>query len=354
MDKTKRQHFIPRFILKEFSTDSKHEKINIYLLNQNKFIPNAKLYNQACQDYLYGEDQILEKIYSQLEDKVAPLLRKVNSNNLVLSNEDKAWIQTFVLFQNFRTPEASLKIQNIMNNFFVRFPQLKARYKDNFHGFPNDYYFLFKIASESIYTIADLRIDVLTASSDTYFVIGEHPVIVLNPILFENDWPSGKDSVSSKGAIVLLPVSDRKTLILYDFEMYRLKKKNGIVQISNDDVKLLNYCQFLYSSNCIYTKHLYNPEFEIMCQNSKEFRESDKMVSEVFKIANPPKNHRQELLIQHSRDLPIQQQFEFLNITEFSAYYKPGPTMDVQREMVRRYKREHNLDKKIESCYLDL
>lgn len=132
MDKTKRQHFIPRFILKEFSTDSKHEKINIYLLNQNKFIPNAKLYNQACQDYLYGEDQILEKIYSQLEDKVAPLLRKVNSNNLVLSNEDKAWIQTFVLFQNFRTPEASLKIQNIMNNFFVRFPQLKARYKDNF------------------------------------------------------------------------------------------------------------------------------------------------------------------------------------------------------------------------------
>ena len=91
-----------------------------------------------------------------------------------------------------------------------------------------------------------------------------------------------------------------------------------------------------------------------MCQNSKEFRESDKMVSEVFKIANPPKNHRQELLIQHSRDLPIQQQFEFLNMTEFSAYYKPGPTMDVQREMVRRYKREHNLDKKIESCYLDL
>lgn len=349
MNITKRQHYIPRFLLKEFSPDSKHEKINIYLLKQNKFISYAKLYNQACQDYLYGEDQFLEKVYSQIEDKVSPLLRKINCNGLDLTNEEKAWIQTFVLFQNFRTPEAGLKIQDVTNGLLNEVPQLAKKYGDNIHGFPNDFYFLFKLASENIYTIADLRIDVLIAPPECYFIIGEHPVIVLNPILYEKKWVSSKESISSKGAIVLLPISDRKALILYDHEMYRLKRRNGQILISDADIELLNYCQFLYSSNCIYTKFNFTQTFIEMNKNSKEFRESSKMITEVLKIANPPKKHRQELIFMHSRDLPIEQKFDFLSMTESSAYYIPGPSMDVQREFVKRYKKEHNIDNEIEN-----
>ncbi len=349
MDITKRQHYIPRFLLKEFSPDSKHEKINIYLLKQNKFIPNAKLYNQACQDYLYGEDQVLENVYSQLENKVSPLLRKINCNGLFFSDEEKAWIQTFVLFQNFRTPEASLKIKDITNGLINEVPQLSKRYGNNILGVQNNFYFLFKIASESIYVIADLRIDILTAPSECYFIIGEHPVIVLNPILYEKQWMSGKESIASKGAIVILPISDRKALILYDHEMYRLKKRNGQIEISDNDIELLNYCQFLYSSNCIYTKSSFNQTFIKMNEESKEFRESPKMVTEVVKIANSPKKHKQELIMMHSKDLPIEQKFDFLSMTEFSAYYIPGPSMDVQREFVKRYKREHNIDRDIEN-----
>ena len=351
MDKTKRQHYIPRFLLKEFSSDLKHEKINIFLLKQNKFISDAKLYNQASHDYLYGEDQFLEKVYSQLESKVSPLLRKINCNDLDLSNEEKAWIQTFVLFQNFRTPEASLKIQDLTKGLLKEVPQLAEKYGNNIHGFPNNFYFLFKMASESIYTIADLRIDVLTAAPESYFIIGEHPVIVLNPMLYERKWMSGKGSISAKGAIVLLPISDKKTLILYDHEMYRLKKRNGQIVISDSDVELLNYCQFLLSSDCIYSKFPFNQKFIKMTEESKEFRESSKMMTDVFKIANPPKKHRQELLIMHSRDLPIKQKFDFLSMTEFSAYYIPGPSMDVQREFIKRYKRENNIDKEIMNAH---
>ena len=122
MDITKHQHYIPIFLLKEFSPDLKHEKINIFLLKQNKFITNAKLYNQACQDYLYGKDQFLEKVYSQLENKVSPLLRKINCNVLDLTNEEKAYIQTFVLFQNFRTPEASCKINEVTKGLLNEVP----------------------------------------------------------------------------------------------------------------------------------------------------------------------------------------------------------------------------------------
>lgn len=349
MDKTKRQHYIPRFLLKEFSPDSKHERINIYLLKQNTFIPYANLYNQACQDYLYGEDQFLEKVYSQLEDKVSPLLRKINCNVLSLTNEEKAWIQTFVLFQNFRTPEASLNIKNLTKGLLNEVPQLAQKYGDNIHGFPNNFYFLFKIASENTYIIADLRIDVLTAPFGCYYIIGEHPVIVLNPLLYEKKWMSCKESIASKGAIVILPISYRKALILYDHEMYRLKKRNGQIIISENDIELLNYCQFLYSSNCIYTKFSFNQEFIKMNKESKEFRESPKMITEVLKIANSPKKHRQELIIMHPKDLPIQQKFDFLSMTEFSAYYIPGPSMDVQREFVKRYKREHNIDNEMEN-----
>ena len=272
------------------------------------------------------------------------MLRKINCNVLDLTNEEKAWIQTFVLFQNFRTPEASCKINDVTNGLLNEVPQLAKKYGNNIHGFPNNFYFLFKIASESIYIIADLRIDILTAPQDYYFIIGENPVIVLNPILYEKKWPCGKESISSKGAIVLLPISDRKALILYDHEMYRLKKRNGQIVISEDDIELLNYCQFLYSSNCIYTKFSFNQKFNKMNEESKEFRESSKMLADVYKIANPPKKHRQELIIMHSKDLPIEQKFDFLSMTEFSAYYIPGPTMDVQREFVKRYKKEHNID----------
>ena len=156
------------------------------------------------------------------------------------------------------------------------------------------------------------------------------------------------DSKSS-GSNIILPISDRKALILYDHEMYRLKKRNGQILISDKDVELLNYCQFLYSSNCIYTKSEFKQIFIKMNEESKEFRESSKMLTEVLKIANAPKKRRQELIIMHSKDLPIEQKFDFLSMTEYSVYYTPGPSMDVQREFVKRYKREHNIDSDIEN-----
>lgn len=56
---TKKQHYIPRFLLKKFAIDVNKKLINIHLMENNEFIINADLYDQAQEKYLYGSDQKL-------------------------------------------------------------------------------------------------------------------------------------------------------------------------------------------------------------------------------------------------------------------------------------------------------
>ena len=53
----KRQHYVPRFYLKNFSINSEGKAIGIYNVEKCKFIPSGSLKSQAYENYFYGEDE---------------------------------------------------------------------------------------------------------------------------------------------------------------------------------------------------------------------------------------------------------------------------------------------------------
>jgi len=73
----KNQHYIPRFLMRNFSEDENKEYITTYLLNEKRIVPNASIKNQASKDYIYGKDQTIENIFQNIEDATAITFSKI-------------------------------------------------------------------------------------------------------------------------------------------------------------------------------------------------------------------------------------------------------------------------------------
>jgi hypothetical protein len=72
---TKAQHYVPRMLLKHFSTDKK--RIDVFILKKMKLINGVSIKNQCYENYFYGEDGRIEKALADLEGVTAPILAKI-------------------------------------------------------------------------------------------------------------------------------------------------------------------------------------------------------------------------------------------------------------------------------------
>ena len=136
----------------------------------------------------------------------------------------------------------------------------------------------------------------------------------------------------------MMPISQSYCVILYDSIRYSLSDFKRIVQINNDDADILNYCQFLQTSNCIFFNHraINTGVLQKMNHDSEFFRAKNKDELETFK-SQPRKNRYSELLWFHPVDLPIVQNFKFVSI-KADAYLDQFTTLtDVSREYVNEF-----------------
>ncbi len=70
---TKKQHFVPRFYLKQFECSTpKH--VGCVRLNPYLWIPAADIGGLCQESYFYGEDGRVEKLLREEEQRMAPVL----------------------------------------------------------------------------------------------------------------------------------------------------------------------------------------------------------------------------------------------------------------------------------------
>ena len=75
MPTNKKHHYVPRFHLKNFSSDGK--LINLYNIASDKVIIGGNLKNQCYKDYFYGKEKRTEKALGVLEGAAAVVLKKI-------------------------------------------------------------------------------------------------------------------------------------------------------------------------------------------------------------------------------------------------------------------------------------
>ena len=107
MADTKRQHYVPRFLLKHFCADGK--TIDVTDLIENKTY-SANIMNVAQEKYFYNLNTnkgkvSLEKQYAGLEDKAAPIVDKIVKTESIgwFTDENFQILEDLILCQFYRT-----------------------------------------------------------------------------------------------------------------------------------------------------------------------------------------------------------------------------------------------------------
>lgn len=334
-----RQHYVPQELLRNFSVDNKQEKINMIFLKDESIKYNVDLSNQAKKKFYYGKDQRLEKAYSILESNFSSALRKLATGNIYLSDEEDASVRVFMVFQMNRTPEAVNRTNSFITESMkelVRNSTLESSIKDHIDDFtvsltqPHD--FLFNTSLDIAYTVSDLKMG-LIENVENSFVIGQSPVYVLNPFLQAIDYNGGKMGLGVKGAIVLMPVSPKYTVILYDLLVYGFEKHNKLIRPSKDDIYKFNLCQFLKTNDCVYfSDKIEGIDFNKLSRESENYRNEQVAISNKINLS---KDNKKYLIWTGYKPFPFIQNFDCIHIREDAYMTRLGPYNDIERPVVK-------------------
>jgi len=81
MAENKIQHFVPQFLLRNFSVNQEQTHIALFNIRKEKFVSKTEIRTQAEKKYYYGDDGEVEKLLSMIEDRTAPIIKKMIEKN---------------------------------------------------------------------------------------------------------------------------------------------------------------------------------------------------------------------------------------------------------------------------------
>lgn len=323
MGEYKRQHFVPKFYLRNFAIDEEKKAISLYNHRTGKYVPRATIKGQAYDDYLYGKDGAVEKDLQSFDDAVATLLANpITKINPPDNPKDFNLLREYILVQHFRTKKAGDEILASLNagikaiNPFMPPGQQLPPEGTLSHDFPA----LLSLynALEHLPLMNYLMPRSFVNLTNYPFITSDHPVIVYNQWMESKDFYMGATGLAVKGLQIFLPVHPRLMYCLYDPFIYDFAKKDsGTVAIESEKVILqLNQLQYLFSDEHLYFDGSFTEEyFKDLIETSKHLRTQSTAVSMVL----PPKDQKEKWLLLHSSIDPHNSlQLPFLTFTEQS------------------------------------
>lgn len=354
MAKKKKQHYVPRLLLKKFSEDKK--SIRMFAFDSEKMIEQAPIKAQCYKDYLYGKDGVVEDALGGLEDKIATLLNHIINKDIEkLSNDDKMLILHFANFQEMRT-EKAVNDLNSMNDKLVKAvlshnPEFKNFNLNKIHiHFSNPIGFLLNQAWDALPLLLDLNIKFLENDTSIDFLISDHPLVLYNQWaeqhpLFKN-YQSHFTGLALKGLIMFLPISPRHCLIIFDPITYKCCSKTGIYgKISSDkDVILLNKLQAINAQDSIYfmdEKKLNLSLYEYKIARNKNYARSQPIVNESLPTTSK-EGRVGRLIVTNKGCIKINAIFSFLTIIDKNLYkgYRYASIPPRSWKAVKNFKKE--------------
>jgi hypothetical protein len=254
MPEKKNQHFVPRCALKPFSLDGAGLAINLFNIPRARAIQNAPVKSQCARDYLYGKgEKSAEGLLAKLEGEYARVIASLIEGR-DLSTADEKWLRLFVGIQQRRTQSAIDQMRELTNSMadkiFARAPEHRPHEQSDAEIMLQS----LAIAMHFMRYTGDLKLGILANQTKIDLVICDHPAVLTNRFHFQR---LQKDTfgISNSGAIILMPISPRLSLILYDQQVYTLPNATGqsFVDLTrDDDVDALNQIQYLSAANNIY------------------------------------------------------------------------------------------------------
>ena len=260
----KRQHFVPKFYLRQFSPDISvrvrdRKTINILNLRRGQLIRNVGLKEQCYRDFFYGRDRVRENQFAELEGFTQPVIGRIVANRQLpeYGNVDHLVMVLFAHAQAFRTEQAARRIEETddkVNAEIMRMEnasdqaKLRALVTHDNHvnaalGYSQKHYSL----------LLDLECKLLVAGDGLEFLTSDHPAVLYNQ-LFEFWDGSSHTGLGSVGLQIFYPLSPKLTLVMFDSNVYHYGNRDErVIHVkARRHVRALNALQVVSASTNVY------------------------------------------------------------------------------------------------------
>lgn len=261
MAEYKRQHYVPKEYLKNFSWGEARAQIHLWVLRTGKLVLDADLGKQCYENYFYGNDLLVEKeVLKPIDGRgsglIAEMLKR-QEGPMPYSADHYAFV-VYTLYQYGRTVAAGDALDEQLDQFIKAalkaadvydeavFSSFNARYKN--------------AANQSLQTLAqcvplalDLKCKLLRNKTGVQFITSDNPTVFYNQY-GESRTRGSNTGLATKGLQVFFPVSPTLLVIYYDEKVYKVGNRRDrfaeVVDVS--DVRQLNDLQWLNALDTVY------------------------------------------------------------------------------------------------------
>lgn len=342
MSQNKNQHYVPKFLIKQFSDTDHKKSINIYNFENDKLIFNGSLVGQCKKEFFYGHDLKIENSFMDLEGVISEVLYKIKKDPDQIKNlthDEKSRIFEFFVFQQLRTVGAINQSNELADKLTKTLHKKDKRINSHLEDFKIEYtnpvLENLKIATQIWPTVFDLEIAILE-TTDSEFILSDNPVFTLNPFLTLKNWHGSGLGLGCIGIIIILPISPKQCLCLYDSEIYKLNKKH-FHPISKIDTEIINSLSLIYCvENCYFYTKSFGEDLRIL---KSKFNINNKEKFHVEEIANfhidGKENNKNSTLVKMGKIINISTILRSIPFSNKAINHPLSKSMDISRDYVK-------------------
>ena len=307
-------HYVPKLYLRNFSSGEAGEDIiNFYHIIHKYAKRNVGLKNQCTRFKFYGETDDLEKKLAEYESSIAPFLRHcVASSSFSGTAADDQRLKSFIALQMVRTVGAAERLSEGKEQMMGHIePYLATKDRRITPQNPRAEILLSLSAWKEITgCIDDLGTKIIINRTNIDFIASDNPVARYNQYC-EKVKGIGLVGMACTGLQIMLPLSPRHLIFLYDKSVYKVVGKDSPVMLteSKRDIDALNLFQAIQSEEkLLFANWADLPHIEALVRRAERYRRQQR--TRVIEIPNRQKENSSSLL--HLQD--VQQNVE-LNLS---------------------------------------
>ena len=327
-----KQHYVPKFYLKNFSNYNNRKGIGLYRIKDDLFVSNASIKDQAYRAYYYGKDGIIEDVLSIIEYRSSLIINKIINENIIpdKTSTNFTYLLMFIMTLILRNPKSEDKL----NDSIMDFINLVAK-KNNEEPFSNKY----KIQIDNAIGISlssiemamdysqDLEIKLLKNNTNIPFILNDNPVIPYNQFLEFFKISGNITYYTALGIEYFFPINPKYMLFIFDPWTYHIKDKHkNIIELNDEnEIQHINLLNFLNCDNNIYFNNQINSiEIRDINRKSKKFVKANqtKLKEYIENGKNVNDYPYKSIIVTTSTSVRCKLNLFFVKLSNKAEYYK--------------------------------
>jgi hypothetical protein len=257
----KKQHYVPQFLLRNFSTNGADGRISAYRFAEKKYLPRTSIRDQAHENNFYGDPKI-ENLLAGLEGEAARIIGAAIREEVLPRpwSSDHHALLTFALAQAYRTRAAADETNAMADRLVKRVirdvPGLKEHLGVIKVTIENAPLYSLGTAAMSFTLASDLRYKLLCNRTAVPFIASDNPAVMYNQFLEPRKTTGSNVGLAVKGLQVFLPLGPKHLLLFFDASVYTVggrRLASQRVEVTTEaDVCEMNMLQAVNAAECLY------------------------------------------------------------------------------------------------------